>query len=162
VREIGDALAELARRLPLEVVSVSNGKLALPGCRVVDVPWTRDGEAQQIASFDVGIMPLTLDERWSHGKCAYKLLQYMAAGVPAVGSDVGMNAELIEPGRNGMLARSAPDWVTVLESLARDPALRERIGRAGRATATDYGYSTVADRLAAFVSRVADGSIAAR
>lgn len=162
VRELGSALAELARRIPLEVVCVSNADLTLPGCTVVNERWTREGEAALVATFDVGIMPLALDEPWSRGKCAYKLLQYMAAGVPAVGSDVGMNSDLIEPGRNGLLARSASDWVDALASLASDIALRERLGRAGRETARAYGYPPIADRLAAFVSRVAEGKSAAR
>ena len=162
VREIGAALAELARRIPLEIVCVSNGDLALPGCAVRNERWTGEREAALVASFDAGIMPLALDEPWSRGKCAYKLLQYMAAGVPAVGSDVGMNAELIESGRNGLLARSEGDWVKALGSLASDAALRERIGRAGRETARAYGYSPIADRLAAFVSSVVSGKSAAR
>jgi glycosyltransferase involved in cell wall biosynthesis len=162
VRELSGAFAELARRIELELVNVSDGPLALPGVRVLDVPWTREGEAAAVAGFDAGIMPLAIDEPWSRGKCAYKLLQYMAAGVPAIGSDVGMNAELIEPGRNGLLARSAADWVDVLAALAGDYALRARLGMAGRETARDYGYSAVADRLAAFVSRVARGSSASR
>jgi glycosyltransferase involved in cell wall biosynthesis len=157
VRELGAALAELARRVALEFVCVSDGELSLPGCRVTNVRWTREGEAEAIASFDAGIMPLALDEPWSRGKCAYKLLQYMAAGVPAVGSDVGMNADLIQPRQNGLLARSPGDWVEALASLANDAALRARLGRAGRETARDYGYPAVADRLAAFVSRVASG-----
>jgi glycosyltransferase involved in cell wall biosynthesis len=86
----------------------------------------------------------------------------MAAGVPAVGSDVGMNADLIEPGRNGLLARSERDWVAALAALAGDFALRTRLGHAGRETARNYGYSAVADRLAAFVSRVAEGRSASR
>jgi glycosyltransferase involved in cell wall biosynthesis len=162
VRELGPALAELAQRVPLELVCVSNGELAVPGCTVVNEPWSREGEAALIATFDVGIMPLALDEPWSRGKCAYKLLQYMAAGVPAVGSDVGMNGELIESGRNGLLARTANDWVEALASLANDVALRERLGRAGRETARAYGYSPIADRLAEFVASVASGSSAAR
>jgi glycosyltransferase involved in cell wall biosynthesis len=129
---------------------------------VVNVRWTREREADTVASFDAGIMPLALEDPWSRGKCAYKLLQYMAAGVPAVGSDVGMNADLIQSGRNGMLARSAGDWVAALEALARDLVLRTRIGRAGRETVREYGYPAVADRLAAFVSRVAAGSSASR
>ncbi|HKA16256.1 MAG TPA: glycosyltransferase [Myxococcota bacterium] len=162
VREVGAALAELARRIPLEVICVSDGRLALPGCRVVNVRWTREGEAEAVAQFDAGIMPLALDEPWSRGKCAYKLLQYMAAGVPAVGSDVGMNADLIESGTNGMLARGARDWIDALSALAADAPLRARIGRAGRETARAYGYPAVADRLAEFVSRVAAGRSAAR
>jgi glycosyltransferase involved in cell wall biosynthesis len=162
LREIGAALAELARRAPLVLVCVSDGELALPGCPVENVRWTREGEAEAVASFDAGIMPLSLDEPWSRGKCAYKLLQYMAAGVPSVGSDVGMNADLIEPGRNGLLARSDSDWVDALAALAGDLALRARLARAGRETARDYGYPAVADRLAAFVATVAAGSSASR
>src|SRR5262245_17670549 len=160
VREVGPALAQLARVIPLEVVCVSDGELALPGCPVVNVRWTRESEARAVAGFDAGIMPLALDEPWSRGKCAYKLLQYMAAGVPAVGSDVGMNADLIRSGENGLLARSARDWTDALARLAGDLALRTRIGRAGRETARDYGYPAVADRLAALVSCVAGNSAA--
>ncbi len=162
MREIGAALTALAQRIPLEIVCVSDGELVLPGCRVVNVRWTREGEADAVASFDAGIMPLALDEPWSRGKCAYKLLQYMAAGVPAVGSDVGMNRDLIEPGRNGLLASSARDWTDALGALAGDLALCERLGRAGRETARDYGYPAVADRLAALVSQVAAGKSASR
>jgi glycosyltransferase involved in cell wall biosynthesis len=162
VRALAEPLAELARRVAIEIVCVSDGELALPGCRVTNVRWTREGEAGEVARFDAGIMPLALDEPWSRGKCAYKLLQYMAAGVPAVGSDVGMNADLIRSGENGLLARTAGDWVEVLGSLAKDAALRARIGRAGRETAREYGYPAVADRLAAFVATVAAGSSAAR
>jgi glycosyltransferase involved in cell wall biosynthesis len=162
VRELGPALAALAQRIPLELVCVSNGELAVPGCPVVNEPWTREREAALVATFDVGIMPLALDEPWSRGKCAYKLLQYMAAGVPALGSDIGMNAELIASGRNGLLARTATDWVEALAALAGDAALRERLGRAGRETARAYGYSPIADKLAAFVASVASGRSAAR
>jgi len=163
LHEIAPALVALARRLELEVVCVSDGRLTLPDCRVTNVRWTPEGEAAVVASFDAGIMPLSLDDPWSQGKCAYKLLQYMAAGVPAVGSDVGMNSELIAAGRNGLLARTVDDWTGALHELATDATLRARLGQAGRETAQEYGYAAVADRLAAFVSLVATaGSRASR
>ena len=34
-------------------------------------------ECEQIAKFDIGIMPLE-DKLFNHGKCAFKLIQYMA------------------------------------------------------------------------------------
>jgi hypothetical protein len=126
------------------------------------VRWTAESEGEAVASFDVGIMPLAVDEEWSRGKCAYKLLQYMAAGVPAIGSDVGMNAELIASGSNGLLARTADDWTQGLLTLAADPELRVRLGRAGRETAQAYGYAAVADRLAELVAGVASAKSAAR
>jgi glycosyltransferase involved in cell wall biosynthesis len=162
VRAIAPALAALAQRIPLVVVCVSDAPLALRGCRVENVPWSHSEEARHVAGFDVGIMPLAADDPWSRGKCAYKLLQYMAAGVPALGSDVGMNRELIRPGANGCLARDIADWEHVLASLAGDAGLRARLGEAGRETARDYGYAAVADRLAALLEAVSAGSRASR
>ncbi len=152
--EIGPALAELSRRVELEVVCVSDAPLALAGCRVENRRWSPEREAADVAGFDAGIMPLAVDERWSLGKCAYKLLQYMAAGVPAVGSDVGMNRDLIRPDENGLLAASAADWRDALGRLADDAALRRRLADAGLATVQAYGYPAVAARLAAFVLEV--------
>ena len=163
VRAIAPALQELARRTEVELVVVSDGPLELPGCRVANLRWSSEDEAAAVAGFDAGIMPLSLDDPWSLGKCAYKLIQYMAAGVPAVGSDVGMNRDLIEPDRNGLLARSGADWLECLGRLASDPALRARLGSAGRETAQGYGYAAVAERLTAFVTALAqDASSASR
>jgi len=162
VRAIAPALATLAERMPLVLICVSEEPLALRGCPVENVTWSRDAEAAHVAGFDVGIMPLGPDDAWSRGKCAYKLLQYMAAGVPALGSDVGMNRELIRPGVNGCLAADLGDWERALAALAADAGLRARLGAAGRDTAQAYGYAAVADRLAALLDAVSAGSAAAR
>lgn len=162
VRAIASALTALARSGTIRLVVVSDAPLRLEGCAVENVPWSEADEAQAVARFDVGIMPLS-DDPWSRGKCAYKLLQYMAAGVPAVGSPVGANAELIDSGRNGFLARDPADWTRVLRELAADPALRARVGGAGRATVeAGYGYARVAERLAGFVTSLVSGASAAR
>ncbi len=77
-------------------------------------------------------MPLT-DDEWAQGKCAFKLLQYMAAALPCVASPVGANAEAVNDGVNGFHARTAEEWERGLEALIRSPELRARFGAAGLA-----------------------------
>jgi glycosyltransferase involved in cell wall biosynthesis len=94
-------------------------------------PWAEETEAHDILSFDVGIMPLD-DTEWERGKCGYKLLQYMAAGRPVIASPVGVNSEIVEPDVTGILAGTPEEWRSALTRLRDDPALRARMGEAGR------------------------------
>ncbi len=109
--------------------------------------WSARTQAGDLASFDVGIMPLR-DSPWARGKCGYKLLQYFAAGVPAVASPVGVNREMIGSDR-GLLAESVTDWERALRELASDPARRRQHGAAARSyVERDYSYTRWAPELA--------------
>ena len=110
--------------------------------------WKLETEVAEIQKFDIGIMPLT-DDPWSRGKCGYKLIQYMACGLPVVASPVGVNTKLVQHGENGFLATTQEEWAEALQRLIADPALRARMGRAGR-TLVEREYS-----LASQVPRVA-------
>ena len=93
-------------------------------------PWSLETEAALLASFDIGIMPLP-DDAWTRGKCGYKLLQYFAAGVPAIASPVGVNSAIIGDER-GLLASSVGDWQTALEGLMADAQIRKEMGANAR------------------------------
>ncbi len=95
------------------------------------VRWEAATEAAEIAASDVGIGWVP-DDPWSRGKCGLKLLQYMAAGLAVVANPVGVQADMISPGENGLLATTIEDWVAAVRTLANDPQLRRRLGRAGR------------------------------
>jgi glycosyltransferase involved in cell wall biosynthesis len=95
------------------------------------VPWSSATEAAELATAHIGIMPLT-DDAWARGKCAFKLLQYMAASLPCVASPVGANTEAVLQGLTGFHARDVEEWFTALDALIRDPALRSRLGARGR------------------------------
>jgi glycosyltransferase involved in cell wall biosynthesis len=77
-------------------------------------------------------MPLT-DDAWSRGKCAFKLLQYMAAALPCVASPVGANTEAVMDGVNGFHATTVDEWEHSLERLIASPELRASFGASGRA-----------------------------
>lgn len=93
--------------------------------------WSEENEAKYIQQVDIGIMPLP-DSDWEQGKCAYKLIQYMACGLPVVASPVGMNKDVVRHGENGFLAASESEWIAHLTTLILDPALRVRMGLQGR------------------------------
>ena len=116
-------------------------------------PWSLTSENDHLASFDIGIMPLPNTE-WAYGKCGYKLLQYFAAGVPAIASPVGVNVDLIGNDR-GMLASSSAEWRSSLETLIADVDRRRESGLAGRAfVEREYSYSRWAPELAALLQSV--------
>ena len=108
--------------------SYSNEALDIQG-----LPWKSATEVEDLCEIDVGIMPLP-DDDWSKGKCGLKGLQYMAFGIPTIMSPVGVNADIIQDGENGMLASTTEEWVAKLSQLIDDAALRQRIGEAGRQT----------------------------
>lgn len=124
-------LRRLAKEMNIEFQVVSAAPYELPGVPTSFVPWSEEGEVGLLSGMDIGVMPLP-DDKWARGKCGAKLLQYMAAGVSAVASPVGVNASIVDHGENGMLAQSQEEWFQSLKSLALDVELRRRIGRAGR------------------------------
>ncbi len=107
------------------------------GFSMESVSWTEATEVASIASLDIGIMPL-LDGPFERGKCGYKLIQYMACGLPVVASPVGVNCQIVEHGVNGFLAETPEQWEQALLILLADPALRKRMGQAGRKKVEKY------------------------
>ena len=117
-----DGLARFA------AIGIDTAKLGLP---MASVPWAEETEVASIAGLDVGIMPL-LDGYFERGKCGYKLIQYMACGLPVVASPVGVNRQIVEHGVNGFLAETPVQWEQALRTLLADSNLRQRMGHAGR------------------------------
>ena len=113
------------------ICAVGAGKAAAAHPLLDNRAWSEETEVARIQEMDIGIMPLT-DTPWARGKCGYKLIQYMACGLPVVASPVGVNAEIVEHGVNGFLANTPAEWLEALVTLLRDPDLRHRMGAAGR------------------------------
>jgi glycosyltransferase involved in cell wall biosynthesis len=127
------ALARLAARHPaLRLRVICSEFPDWPEVRIEQVQWSPAAEIAALAGAHIGVMPLT-DDEWARGKCAFKLLQYMAASLPCVASPVGANAEAVIEGRTGYHARDASEWEYALERLIGSAELRARLGAAGRA-----------------------------
>lgn len=95
------------------------------------VKWSRDTETQDLLLFHIGLMPLTEDEI-TKGKCGFKAIQYMALGMPALVSPVGVNTKIVEEGVNGFICTQTADWESRLRLLLRDAGQRKKMGNAAR------------------------------
>jgi glycosyltransferase involved in cell wall biosynthesis len=143
------ALARLAARgSTLRLRVVSSAFPDWPEVPIERVAWSAEGEIAALSTASIGIMPLT-DDEWSRGKCAFKLLQYMAAGLPVVASPVGQNREVVTPDETGLWARTADDWEDGLGRLLASAELRQRLGSAARASLAErYDAPAIARRAA--------------
>jgi glycosyltransferase involved in cell wall biosynthesis len=120
----------------------------IPARKIRYVKWTPDNEAAILHEMTVGIMPL-IDTNWTRGKCSFKMLQYMASGLPVMASPVGMNADVFSHGDIGFSVESTDQWYQAFETLYKSRQRQVELGQNGRAVVRQY-YSTeiMAEKLA--------------
>jgi len=136
-------LQRLVQEIPFKTVIIANEPppFSLQGLEFV--PWKKETEAEDLLRFHIGIMPLK-DDEWSRGKCGFKALQYMAMGIPALVSPVGVNTEIVDHGHNGFVCKTDADWEKYLKKLLTDKALRAAMGQKARLK-IDHHYSVKAN-----------------
>lgn len=136
----------LARRARFRLRVIGNFDYALEGVDLDVVRWTAEREAEDLQSLDIGVYPL-VDDDWSRGKAGLKIIQYQAAGLPCVASDVPLSRQQLREGETGFLVSSEQEWEDRLFQLLQDAPLRSRMGAAGRADAVRlYSQQAVARR----------------
>jgi glycosyltransferase involved in cell wall biosynthesis len=128
--ELVGPLQQMGREGPVRLVVIGGKAPVISGIEVDEVPWSEDTEVALINGFDVGVMPLPNDD-WARGKCAFKLIQYMACGIPVIGSPVGANSDVVNPDC-GFLANSEHEWLSALRQLRDNCGLASEMGQAGR------------------------------
>ncbi|TGE07958.1 glycosyltransferase family 4 protein [Hymenobacter fodinae] len=144
IEQVVPVLAKLEKEFDFEFRVISNQPPELPLRSLVYQPWRKETEIADLLTFHVGLMPLE-DDPWANGKCAFKALQYMALGEPALVSPVGMNTEVVQQNVNGNICSTQAEWEAALRRLLQDPGLRAQMGRAARRT-VEQRYSVVANR----------------
>jgi glycosyltransferase involved in cell wall biosynthesis len=153
-------LAELIKPLsvlggegPVRLVVVGGKAPVIPGITVEEVPWQEHTEVDLINSFDVGVMPLP-DNAWSRGKCAFKLIQYMACAVPVVAAKLGANVDVVSH-ECGFLAATPEEWVEGLRTFRDNPRQRIEMGTAARVRVEQhYSLQKNLPRLVSVIHRV--------
>lgn len=128
---IKDALINLSKKHNFVLKVIGGNSINIEGVKIKTIDWSEGSEIDNLMTADIGIMPL-YDSSWEKGKCGYKIIQYMACGLPSVASNVGANVEIINSTSVGFLASSQEEWEAALDLLLRDQKLRVSIGNKAR------------------------------
>ena len=128
--ELVEPLSVMGQEGSVRLIVIGGKAPVIPNVTVVEVDWQEHTEVDLINSFDVGVMPLP-DDDWARGKCAFKLIQYMACAVPVVASRVGANIDVVNS-ECGFLAATHQEWADALRTLRDHPGKRSEMGQAGR------------------------------
>ncbi len=154
---VGEALAEVTRRYPnVEIRAIGGSYIPTVTPSLNVRRWNLRTELEDLHGFDIGIMPMP-DTEWTRGKCGFKALLYMSCAIPPVCSPVGVTTDIVQDGQNGLLATTTGEWVEKLSLLVEDPALRRRMGEAGRQTVEEkYSLTAHAPRFLETLTWTAD------
>jgi glycosyltransferase involved in cell wall biosynthesis len=147
---------ELAGRIDFKLLIVASKQLEserLPGVEMEFVDWSTQTEAYYLQRSHIGVMPLDEDS-FSQGKSSFKLIQYLAAGIPLVGSAIGENNRVIKHGTNGFLAHSSTEWMEGIEKLYSSALLREELARNCKKDAYAYSIQKYFPLYRAFLEKI--------
>jgi glycosyltransferase involved in cell wall biosynthesis len=132
VRKILPALGAAAQQIPgLNLIIIADDTISHSPLPITHIPWSADTEAKALCRGDIGIAP-TPEDRWTLGKCGFKIVQYMAAGLPVVASPVGANRDLVVQDKTGFLPTGADELIQAVIQLSKSDSLRSAMGQAGR------------------------------
>lgn len=116
LESMSDMLKTLATEHKISLVAIGLDDINIPGVETKTVKWSEASEVEELQRLDIGIMPLFKTE-WEKGKCGYKLIQYMACGLPVVATRFGANTDIVEQGKEGFLVGDDREWIAAIKQL---------------------------------------------
>ncbi|WP_162485461.1 glycosyltransferase [Deinococcus deserti] len=157
-------LVEVCRKFGAEfrVIASPDVRERTEAAGAIFVPWSLETEIQELQKFCIGVMPL-LDDEYVRGKCAFKLIEYGAVGIPSVGSEIGANSEVIRHGDTGFLAKNAAEFEQYLADLLTRTDLGRSLGLAARRVIEDrFSLSSQVDVMERVLRDAAESRIHVR
>jgi glycosyltransferase involved in cell wall biosynthesis len=128
---IVEVLNRLVEDFNIDVVIISNKAPQFELQNLNYLPWKEATEVEDLLKINIGVMPLEADP-WCEGKCGFKLIQYMALGIPAVASPIGVNKQIVDQGINGFLCTTQQEWYKAITTLIQQEDMRIRMGKLGQ------------------------------
>lgn len=126
--DLEPVFTDLNKNINYKLVVICDSKPELHFPNLEWVVWNKNTEIEDLLKLNVGLMPLRKD-KWSEGKCGFKALQYMALGIPALVSPVGVNSRIVDHGVNGFVCESFDNWVDSITDLYYNRLLLKELSR---------------------------------
>jgi glycosyltransferase involved in cell wall biosynthesis len=154
IRELRAVLEQLAKKYPnVALRLICDEFFDIAGMPVEKVVWSQETEAKDLTSSDIGLSPLP-DNKFTRGKCGFKILQYQAASLPIVTSPVGVNTEYVEDEKTGFYAGSYQQWLEKIGILIENQKLRTEMGLAGKKHVQNFDCEIIGDRLSVLIKNI--------
>jgi glycosyltransferase involved in cell wall biosynthesis len=149
--EIAPALEEIGSRFENVILQIICDRFFdLQNMPVEKRIWSIKTQVPDLISGDIGLAPLS-DNRFTRGKCGFKILQYAAAGLPIVTSPVGVNSEYVREGVTGFYASSARQWIDKIEELIKNTELRKQMGANSRVFVGKFDIDVIGRKLCTLI-----------
>jgi glycosyltransferase involved in cell wall biosynthesis len=146
IEKIGSCFSNVVLRI------IGDTFFDIPDITVEKLKWSEQTRGLYLAQSDIGLAPLP-DDRFTRGKCSFKVLEYSAAGLPVVASPVGTNAEHIQQGVTGFLVENNNQWIEKITALIKDAQLRRSMGQQGRQFASQFDVSVIGKQLCEIIRK---------
>jgi glycosyltransferase involved in cell wall biosynthesis len=157
LEEITPAIEQIGSRFDKAILRIIGDEfLELKNMPVEKHLWSKETRGLDLAASDIGLAPLP-DNRFTRGKCSFKVLEYSAAGLPVIASPVGTNSQYVKEGTTGFLAANTRLWVDRMTQLIEDPQLRRQMGQEGRAWAKNFDISVIGTQLCKLIAACLQG-----
>jgi glycosyltransferase involved in cell wall biosynthesis len=144
LKEVGSQFSQAVLRI------ICDDFLDFKNIEVEKCNWSRQIEVTELKQCDIGLAPLP-DNRFARGKCGFKILQYAAAGLPAVVSSTGVNYEYVQERVTGFLVSDTRQWYKRIAELIEEPDLRKQMGCKAGEHVKQFDSKIIGERLVSLI-----------
>ncbi len=157
--EIKPALEQIGLRYDNVVLRIiCDNFFNLKNMEVEKRRWSLGNQVKDLTTSHIGLAPLP-DNRFTRGKCGFKILQYQAAGLPVIASPVGVNSEYVCNGVTGFHALNIQEWIDRISELIDNVELRKKMSDAGRAQAQRFDTAVIGKQLCSLIKECIQGKV---